>query len=196
MKENNTKQLILTTAYEMISCQGYDKTSIGQIADKVGIKKASIYYYFNSKEEIFIELVKLMYNSDATFIKEAMNEKINSKEEYLNNLIHMGELLIDSCYQDLCSKKFSAEVDIQTTRIPEIKSLISDLELNCVKLIEEYLTNGIKLGYLPEDTKIVNSAQLLYTIFIGIDSAILYDLPVNCIEVWKDVAKNIVYRKE
>lgn len=39
MEKNNTKQEILDTALELFSVQGFEATSISQIADAVGIRK-------------------------------------------------------------------------------------------------------------------------------------------------------------
>lgn len=39
-------------ALELFSTQGYEATSMQQIADALGIKKASLYYYFAGKEDI------------------------------------------------------------------------------------------------------------------------------------------------
>jgi AcrR family transcriptional regulator len=48
-----TRERILEAALEFFIHDGYDRTSLRQIAEKVGINKASLYYYFPGKEEIF-----------------------------------------------------------------------------------------------------------------------------------------------
>lgn len=40
------------TALKLFTGQGYEATSMRQIADELGINKASLYYYFDSKEAI------------------------------------------------------------------------------------------------------------------------------------------------
>ncbi len=57
MERGNTKQEILETALEMFSVQGFEATSISQLADAVGIRKASMYSHFTSKQEILDALV-------------------------------------------------------------------------------------------------------------------------------------------
>ena len=52
MEKSNTKQEILDTALSLFSVQGYEATSVSQIADAVGIRKASMYSHFASKQEI------------------------------------------------------------------------------------------------------------------------------------------------
>ena len=54
----NTKQEILDAALDLFSVQGYEATSISQIADAVGIRKASLYSHFEGKQEILDVLTR------------------------------------------------------------------------------------------------------------------------------------------
>ncbi len=56
--KGNTKQEILDAALDLFSVQGYEATSISQIADAVGIRKASLYSHFENKQAILDALVK------------------------------------------------------------------------------------------------------------------------------------------
>ena len=58
MDRGNTKQEILEASLELFSVQGFEATSIAQIADAVGIRKASLYSHFESKQAILDALVK------------------------------------------------------------------------------------------------------------------------------------------
>ena len=58
MDRGNTKQEILEASLELFSVQGFEATSISQIADAVGIRKASLYSHFESKQAILDALVK------------------------------------------------------------------------------------------------------------------------------------------
>lgn len=57
MEKGNTKQEILEAALELFSEHGFEATSVSQIADVVGIRKASMYSHFESKQEILDSLV-------------------------------------------------------------------------------------------------------------------------------------------
>ena len=52
----DTKQEILKTALKLFSAKGYESTSVAEIADAIGIRKASLYSRFTSKKEILDEL--------------------------------------------------------------------------------------------------------------------------------------------
>ena len=58
MERGNTKQEILEASLELFSVQGFEATSISQIASAVGIRKASLYSHFESKQAILDELMQ------------------------------------------------------------------------------------------------------------------------------------------
>lgn len=56
--KGNTKQEILDAALELFSAHGYEATSISQLAQAVGIRKASLYSHFENKQAILDALVQ------------------------------------------------------------------------------------------------------------------------------------------
>lgn len=58
MEKGNTRDEILNVALDLFSVNGYEATSISQIADAVGIRKASLYSHFSSKQEILDNVVE------------------------------------------------------------------------------------------------------------------------------------------
>jgi len=52
----STRERILDIALELFSEQGYDKTSLRDIAERLGTTKAALYYHFARKEDILLEL--------------------------------------------------------------------------------------------------------------------------------------------
>jgi AcrR family transcriptional regulator len=53
-----TRERIQSIALELFAEQGYEKTSLREIAERLGVTKAALYYHFKSKEDIvrsFIE---------------------------------------------------------------------------------------------------------------------------------------------
>ena len=52
----DTRARILDIALELFTTQGYDKTSLRQIAERLGYSKAAIYYHFASKDDILMAL--------------------------------------------------------------------------------------------------------------------------------------------
>lgn len=57
-RRTDTRQQIQAIALEMFAEHGYDGTSLRQIAERLGVTKAAVYYHFKSKEEILAGLVQ------------------------------------------------------------------------------------------------------------------------------------------
>ena len=55
---HDTRQRIQAVALELFAEQGYDKTSLREIAERLGVTKAALYYHFKSKEDIVASLVE------------------------------------------------------------------------------------------------------------------------------------------
>lgn len=51
-RAGGTREQILGTAMRLFVEQGYDKTSLREIAEAVGVTKAALYYHFRTKDEI------------------------------------------------------------------------------------------------------------------------------------------------
>ncbi len=47
-----TRAAVLATAAQLFASRGFDGTSLQLIADTMGVRKANVYYYFRTKEEI------------------------------------------------------------------------------------------------------------------------------------------------
>ena len=84
MDRGNTKQEILEAALELFSVQGFEATSVFQIADAVGIRKASLYSHFENKQAILDALVKDVldqYAEHSIFAKTDWEKYDNAEDE-------------------------------------------------------------------------------------------------------------------
>jgi AcrR family transcriptional regulator len=67
-----TRRQILQAALDLFSAKGYAETSLREIAEKVGISKPALYYHFDSKDDLLVEII--------TPIKEAMDDLLDRAE--------------------------------------------------------------------------------------------------------------------
>jgi len=58
MAKRNTEKIILMKALDLFSVKGYTGVSVADIAAAVGIKAASLYKHFKSKQDIFDSILK------------------------------------------------------------------------------------------------------------------------------------------
>lgn len=73
-ESNETREKILDTAEEIFFEKGFDGARVDEIAKKANVNKASIYYYFESKEKILESLLEKSKN-------DILHKKIKVAEE-------------------------------------------------------------------------------------------------------------------
>jgi len=86
MKTSESKMKILNVSLDLFSQKGFEGTSVAEIAENVGIKKASLYSHFDSKQEIFetlIELINEEYEKRSFFSNFDWDDPYKDYGEYL-----------------------------------------------------------------------------------------------------------------
>lgn len=68
-----TKEAIRQAALKRFAEQGYNATSMADIAGDVGIKAPAIYAHFKGKKELFFELVHLVLDQELSYTKQFFN---------------------------------------------------------------------------------------------------------------------------
>ena len=75
---SDTKERILEAARELFARKGVQKTSLQEIADKLGITKPALYYHFASREDLLRSIVQPLIDAGQRFVTE--QEKASSVE--------------------------------------------------------------------------------------------------------------------
>jgi len=57
----NTRRRILDAAYELFYRKGFNRVSVDEIAAASGLTKRSLYYHFNSKDELLASVLELQH---------------------------------------------------------------------------------------------------------------------------------------
>ncbi|MDQ2880969.1 MAG: TetR/AcrR family transcriptional regulator [Actinomycetota bacterium] len=57
-RRTDTREAIRSVALELFAEQGYAKTSLREISERLGVTKAAVYYHFKTKEEILVSLIE------------------------------------------------------------------------------------------------------------------------------------------
>lgn len=94
-EKQEMRDLILDVATAMFIEEGYDKTSIRKIANKIEYSPATIYLYFKDKDEIFHAI------HDKGFDKFfALMQATGAIENPFDRLIKLSDLYIDFAYEN------------------------------------------------------------------------------------------------
>ena len=90
MEADKIKDSIKRAARDLFRKFGYHKTSVNEIAKKAKIAKATIYKYFNSKEDVLHSLLM-------DYIKASVNDLVNSNTAEENEEAHLNNLIMKTC---------------------------------------------------------------------------------------------------
>ena len=173
MERGKTKQEILEAALELFSVQGFEATSISQIADAVGIRKASLYSHFENKQAILdalIEEVLEQYGSHSIFAKRD-DEKDSEKPPLgSDDAVQMIERQIRYILHDPYIVRARKMLVIEQFRNPILSKLQTKQNYSDVM---GYFTGLIKrligCGVLAEDDPQMMAAELCLPISVWIN---------------------------
>lgn len=164
MDRGNTKQEILDASLELFSVHGFEATSISQIADAVGIRKASLYSHFENKQSILDTLVKDVleqYTEHSIFARADWEKSDVSLPLNFDEAENMIQNQIRYILHDPYVSKARKMLVIEQFQNPELAKLqtkqnYSDVMQYCTGLIKQLIRRGVLAEYDPE----IMAAQL------------------------------------
>jgi AcrR family transcriptional regulator len=79
----NSRERLLETAIGMFAEKGYAGTSVREIVERAGVSKPVLYYYFKSKEGLFLAILEMAENLQ----KQLLSEVLESEGKVLDRLL-------------------------------------------------------------------------------------------------------------
>ncbi len=144
MKTTDTKLKILDTAQELIQKLGVNAMSYADISTAVGIRKASIHYYFPSKEDLLVSLLE-RYTPSFFRLVDSILESSESAETKLRRYCGLFEATLSCGEQDkicLCGM-IGAEVKTLSPSLTEqIAHFFQGNEIRLTKLLTQGKDEG------------------------------------------------------
>lgn len=146
------KEKIIETAAILFKEKGYAGTSVQDIADNLGVTKAALYYYFQSKEEILWEIIDRTMNTAEQRMQELMKQEMPLIERIKRIILnHIMSVLDDSPYMTVF---FSERARLS----PEKLKAINTRRRNYEECIANFIRQGIK-------ENVINSVNVLPTVY-------------------------------
>lgn len=173
MERGNTKYEILEASLELFSVQGFEATSISQIADAVGIRKASLYSHFENKQAILDALAKEVleqYAAHSIFARTDWEKDTYNLPLTPDAAVQMIQGQIRYILHDPNISKARKMLVIEQFRNPELAKLqtkqnYSDVLGYFTGLIKQLIRQGV----LTENDPEIMAAQLCLPITVWIN---------------------------
>lgn len=167
MDRGNTKQEILEASLDLFSVQGFEATSISQIANAVGIRKASLYSHFENKQAILDAIVKDVleqYAEHSIFAKADWDNCDNAEDKPKLTPDAAAQMILGQIryiLHDPHISKARKMLVMEQFQNPELAKLqtkqnYSDVLRYFTGLVKHLIRNGV----LAEDDPEIMAAQL------------------------------------
>jgi TetR/AcrR family transcriptional repressor of nem operon len=160
-----TKQLLINEALDIVQKEAFSALSFQLLADRVGIKKASVYYHFPSKEKLAVGVIEDATNKLGKYFTSIALQK---PDKQLASYIKLFSVHISSL-QNLCpGVSFITSWPAQTDLVKEAIKMLYRTHI-------EFVTVVIQKGYdqsifLKNQTP---AADIASTIFAMLQGALL-----------------------
>lgn len=165
------RTLILDAAADVFQSQGFNGTTIDDIARRIGATKGRVYYYFRSKFDIYLSV----YEHGMRIVREAVEPHAHGPGPALGRLTamsvaHVVNLMTnlsyhDTIHQGIHRRSALAIKDRQVVQLAELNKLRDSYEIMFRQVVEDGVADG---SLLPEDPKLV--ARVLLSSLNSIDS--------------------------
>ena len=154
----DTKKYIIKTARGLFSEYSYPGVSMNDIAQKLNITKAALYYHFTGKAEIYKKVLDEVFGNISAHTAEALSEKTDSERlrMFIKNYLDFGlkeknftkALMLKLSPTDPQIKKHTIKLRKQmTTSIqPLVASVIENKKMSCK--IDSYLATSMLTGMM------------------------------------------------
>ena len=164
MEKGNTKQEILEAALDLFSVQGFEATSISQIASAVGIRKASLYSHFESKQAILDALLQEVmgqYGKYSIFVRTDWEKDVDNLPLTADETVQMIRGQIRYILHEPCISKARKMLVIEQYRNTELAKLQTKQNYSDImRYFTELVKYLIRQGVLAEDNPDIMAAQL------------------------------------
>lgn len=198
MENKKTKERILDIALDLFSKNGYEATSMSDIAEKVGIKKASLYAHYKSKQDILDSLISVIaehYEHHSIFFSLDDINKLDDPDVIFDFVKQQLNYIINDPSVSKIRKLFTIE-QFKNKKLAKMQQNYSyDNVINFgTKLINSLIDNNI----LKNHDSSIMAAEFVFPISMWISECDRYPSKQN--EVMKLIEKHIkqfyeIYKK-
>ena len=166
IKGEETKRRIREAGYRLFLSRGYYNTSMNNITDHTGVKKGNLYFHYNSKEILVIEVLK----EAAELYEQYINSRISkgSTAQKLNSIVDAvfeyntqpGEFR--GCIFGNMALEAGGSGSV-------LEKFVRELFLKWEQMLEGHILSGIQKGdFNPVEEPVVLARMILASIEGGI----------------------------
>lgn len=171
------RSMIINAAETLFERYGYQKTSLDDIAREAQLGKGTIYYYFESKEDIFFEVVKEHAERFYKILKTELNKHPNFEDRFSNAIL----LPIKLVYEHAATL-LEAVKNLPNSYLQKLGSFRQENKQRIMDLLSEVIEYGISQGEVSITIPVDKLVNIIFDWFLLGDANIIIKYPEEFIK--------------
>lgn len=141
VKDENKQQRIKEAMVSLILREGIDGTSVSKIAKEAGVSPATIYVYYNSKEEMLAEVFREYSTAPYRYLMQRLTPDMDGST--------VIDAIVRGCYSFSRDHEEIFSFVEQCSRCPTLSESVSEEACSCdiLDLIHAYQARGVLRPY-------------------------------------------------
>jgi AcrR family transcriptional regulator len=164
---------ILEAAFEEFSRNGYAATALDQVAERAGVTKGTIYVYFESKEHLFISMVREVTNVTLDVVQDMFKRHEGSTADLLRAQF---SFIYEHIVEDRRRREVVRMLIAEASRFPALADRYhEEIHRPCLDLLKQAIQRGIDRGEI-RNSAVIDCPQVIIAPIALVDLwMILYD---------------------
>lgn len=154
-KQITSKEKIVQAAQNEFFQFGYTNVTVEQVAKAAGVSKKTIYQYFNSKEDIFWEIMQCRKDEKLNMFQDIYNLDVDFLEKM--------RLIGYRNAKDLCNSPILFLKDLRRNA-PELSKKVEQMKRDiALQVFEDFYKRGLEGNYFRKDIPIPIVVEMYYS---------------------------------
>jgi AcrR family transcriptional regulator len=142
-RKKPTKEIILENAVKLFLKKGYQLVSMDDVAKECDVTKATVYYYYSTKAELFTDaMVQMMIR-----ISDRIKEILSIERPLKDNLLEIVKIHLHATF-DIDLQTFIKDAKISLTEEQMIQMNVAEEKM--YEVIEIAIENAMNNGEIPK----------------------------------------------
>ncbi len=162
---------IIEAAERIFFTKGFTQATMDDVAKEAEFSKRTLYVYFNSKEQLYFEIMikgyKILLNRLKADLQEKEDRNAVGKLKQIADTLYQFDLEY-SRYFDAIMEYENSELDFQNTIPDKSREECYRIGEEILKFLTDALREGIEEGSLQKDLDVVKTALVLWSCMLGV----------------------------
>jgi len=188
--EEARRRQILDASMQLFAQNGFDQTSLAEIADAVGVSKGVISYHFDGKRDLGEEVIRRSLREYGSYVQERIARKPGGRDKLLE--------FVDACLDFIAENVdfYMVYLDVQGCfgTAEEKRSMLEFVNSRTRELLTEIIEQAKSEGAIRKRVSTRNLADVVQAMVDGIQSQIAAEpdgIDVSgCRRIFRDMIEN------